>query len=100
MAATRRDTSFRDAIRSLLAFATFVEQAAALVEGGADVLMIETFRHLEELRVAFEAARQAVPDTPIIASMTFDPSETVADGSSPEHVARTLREWGADAIGV
>jgi len=83
-----------------LAFATFAEQAAALVEGGADLLMIETFRHLEELRIAFEAARQAVPDTPIVASMTFDPSETVADGSSPEQVAQTLREWGADGIGV
>src|SRR5215208_1674087 len=55
-----------------LAFATFAEQAAALVEGGADVLMIETFRHLEEVRVAFEAARQAVPDIPIVATMTFD----------------------------
>jgi homocysteine S-methyltransferase len=83
-----------------LAAATFAEQAAALVEGGADVLMIETFRHLEELRIAFDAARRAVPNTPIIASMTFDPSETVADGSSAEQVALTLREWGADAIGV
>ncbi|MBM3217286.1 MAG: bifunctional homocysteine S-methyltransferase/methylenetetrahydrofolate reductase [Candidatus Rokubacteria bacterium] len=83
-----------------LAFATFAEQAAALVEGGADLLIIETFRHLEELRIAFEAARQATPATPIIASMTFDPSETVADGSSAEQVALTLREWGADAIGV
>src|SRR5262245_35449717 len=62
-----------------LVFATFAEQASALVEGGADVLVIETFRHIEELRIAFEAARQAAPDTPIIASMTFDPSETVAD---------------------
>src|SRR5438552_4964104 len=83
-----------------LAFATFAEQAAALVEGGADVLILETFRHLEELRIAFEAARQATPATPIVATMTFDPSETVADGSSPEHVAATLREWGADGIGV
>jgi homocysteine S-methyltransferase len=83
-----------------LASATFAEQAAALVEGGADVLLLETFRHLEELRIAFEAARQAVPDTPIIATMTFDPTETVADGSGPEHVATTLRAWGADAIGV
>ncbi len=82
------------------AFATFAEQAAALVEGGADVLMIETFRHLEELRVAVQAARQVAPDTPIVASMNFDASETVADGSSPESVAATLRDWGADGIGV
>ena len=83
-----------------LASATFAEQAAALVEGGADLFVIETFRHLEEIRIALEAARRAAPGTPIIASMAFDPTETVADGSTPEHVASTLRDWGADAIGV
>jgi len=83
-----------------LAFATFTEQAAALVEGGADLLVLETFRHLEEIRIALEAARQAAPDIPIIASMAFDPTETVADGSGAEHVATSLRGWGADAIGV
>jgi homocysteine S-methyltransferase len=82
------------------ASATFAEQASALVEGGADVLVLETFRHLEEIRIALEAARRAAPDTPIIATMAFDPTETVADGSSPEHVATTLREWGADGLGV
>src|SRR5438876_9572066 len=70
-----------------LAFASFAEQAQALVEGGADLLVLETFRHLEEMRIAIEAAHQAAPATPIIASMTFDPTETVADGSTPEHVA-------------
>jgi homocysteine S-methyltransferase len=83
-----------------LAFLTFSEQASALVEGGADLLVLETFRHLEEIRIALEAARKVVPGTPIVASMAFDPSETVADGSNPEHVAVTLRDWGADAIGV
>jgi homocysteine S-methyltransferase len=83
-----------------LAAATFAEQAAALVEGGADLFVLETFRHLEEIRIAIDAARGVAPGTPIIASMAFDPTETVADGSTPEHVATTLRAWGADAIGV
>jgi homocysteine S-methyltransferase len=83
-----------------LAAATFAEQAAALVEGGADLLVLETFRHLDEIRIALEAAHRAAPHVPIIASMAFHPSETVADGSSPEHVAGALRDWGADAIGV
>src|SRR5215813_1766271 len=80
--------------------ATFAEQAAALVEGGVDLFVLETFRHLEEMRIAIEAARRAAPGLPIIASMAFDPSETVADGSTPQQVATTLRDWGADAIGV
>ena len=32
--------------------------------------------------------------------MSFNPSETVADGSTPEQVAATLRDWGADVVGV
>jgi methionine synthase / methylenetetrahydrofolate reductase(NADPH) len=83
-----------------LAAATFADQAAALVEGGVDLFVLETFRHLEEMRIAIEAARGAAPELPIIASMAFNPSETVADGSTPEQVAATLRGWGADVIGV
>jgi homocysteine S-methyltransferase len=83
-----------------LAAETFADQAAALVEGGADLLVLETFRHLEEIRIALEAVRRTAPGVPVIASMAFDPTETVADGSTPEHVATTLRDWGADAIGV
>lgn len=79
---------------------TFAEQAAALVEGGADVIIIETFRHLEEMRLAIGAVRRVAPITPVIATMTFDASETVADGSPPEQVAACLRFFGADAIGV
>ncbi len=83
-----------------LAAATFADQAAALVEGGVDLFVLETFRHLEEIRIAIDAARRAAPELAIIASMAFNPSETVADGSTPEQVATTLRDWGADAIGV
>jgi homocysteine S-methyltransferase len=83
-----------------LVASTFAEQAAALVEGGVDLFVLETFRHLEEIRIAIEAARRAAPGLPVIASMAFNSSETAADGSTPEHVANTLRDWGADAIGV
>ena len=83
-----------------LVAATFADQAAALVEGGVDLFVLETFRHLEEIRIAIEAARRAAPELLIIASMAFNPSETVADGSTPEQVAATLRDWGADVIGV
>jgi methionine synthase I (cobalamin-dependent) len=80
--------------------ATFAEQAAALVEGGVDLFVLETFRHLEEIRIAIEAARRAAPGLPIIASMAFNASETAADGSTPEQIATMLRDWGADVIGV
>ncbi len=83
-----------------VAYDTFAEQAAALAEGGVDFLVLETFRHLDELEMAVKAARFGAPGLPILASVTFDATETVADGTDPEHVARALAGWGVDMIGV
>jgi homocysteine S-methyltransferase len=80
--------------------ATFAEQAAALAEGGADVLVLETFRHLDEMGVAIQAARAGAPSLPIVATVTFDSEGTVADGTPPEDVASVLRDFGPDVIGV
>ena len=79
---------------------TFTEQAAALAEGGADLLVLETFRHLEELAIAVAAAKKGAPGLPIIASVTFDSNGTVADGSEPEAVAERVRDLGIDVLGV
>ena len=79
---------------------TFAEQALALAEGGVDLLVFETFRHLDELAIAVAAARRVAAELPILASVTFDESGAVADGSSPEKVAERLRGMGVDALGV
>jgi methionine synthase / methylenetetrahydrofolate reductase(NADPH) len=80
--------------------AAFAEQADALAEGGADVLVLETFRHLDELAIAVAAARQGAPQLPILAMVTFDAEGTVADGSQPEKVAERLRDMGVETIGI
>src|ERR1700741_2654439 len=49
--------------------ATFAEQAAALVEGGVDLFVLETFRPLEEVRIAIEAGRRAAPGPPVLPSV-------------------------------
>lgn len=82
------------------AFATFSEQAAALAEGGADLFIIETFRHLDEIGEAIRACKAAAPHLPTVATVTFDSGGTVADGTEPEDVARILRDFGPDMIGV
>jgi homocysteine S-methyltransferase len=79
---------------------TFAEQAVALAEGGVDLLVFETFRHLDELAIAVAAARRVAGGLPILASVTFDESGTVADGTPPEKVAERLQAMGVDAIGV
>jgi methionine synthase I (cobalamin-dependent)/5,10-methylenetetrahydrofolate reductase len=80
--------------------ATFAEQAAALAEGGADLIVFETFRHLDELAIAVNAARRTAPGLPVLAMVTFDAGGTVADGTGPEKVAQRLLRMEVDAIGV
>jgi methionine synthase I (cobalamin-dependent)/5,10-methylenetetrahydrofolate reductase len=80
--------------------ATFAEQCEALVDGGVDLFILETFRHTGEIALAIRAAQQVAPGTPILASMTFDSTGTVADGSGPEAVAQFLADLGVFALGV
>src|SRR5436189_648577 len=44
----------------------FRDQISALLEGGVDLLILETFGYLEELHQAYQAARELHPDIPII----------------------------------
>ncbi len=77
----------------------FAEQISALAEAGADLLILETFSDLLELREAVAAARE-VYDLPVIASMTFTRDDRTILGDAPARVALQLYESGADAIGV
>jgi homocysteine S-methyltransferase len=79
--------------------AAFREQIAALVEGGVDLLMLETFGYLEELRQAILAARDVSPKLPVVALVTVDEDANCLDGSTPETFAPRLEQWGADVIG-
>lgn len=80
--------------------AAFTEQCEVLVAEGVDVLLLETFRQPVEIRIALEAAKRVAGSVPVVASVSFDPFGTMADGVGPEEMARLLAEWGADAIGV
>ena len=79
--------------------AAFREQIAALVEGGVDLIVLETFGYLEELHQAILAARDVNPKIPVIAQVTIDEDSNCLDGSTPEVFAPRLAEWGADVIG-
>jgi methionine synthase / methylenetetrahydrofolate reductase(NADPH) len=77
----------------------FVEQIRALTESGVDLIVIETFSDLYEIREAIKAARQ-VSDLPVVASVTFTRDDRTLLGDDPVRVARMLREAGVDVIGV
>lgn len=78
----------------------FKEQAACLITAGVDVICLETFRQLTELRLAIEAVRTLSADIPVIACVAFDAEERTAEGADPERVAMLLADWGADVIGA
>jgi methionine synthase I (cobalamin-dependent)/5,10-methylenetetrahydrofolate reductase len=79
--------------------AAFREQIGALIEGGADLLILETFGYLEELHQAILAAREVNPKIPVVAQVTIDEDGNCLDGSTPEVFTPRLVEWGADVIG-
>src|SRR5581483_6936699 len=79
--------------------AAFRDQIAALIEGGADLLIMETFGYVEELHQAILAARDVNPKIPVVALVTVDEESNCLDGSTPETFAPRLEEWGADVIG-
>jgi methionine synthase / methylenetetrahydrofolate reductase(NADPH) len=78
----------------------FGEQMRALIEGGADCLMLETFSDLHEIQQAIAAARDVGGEIPVIAMMTVGADLLTPFGASPEDVARALDTWGADIIGL
>ncbi len=85
------------------AYRAFRDQARVLVDAGVDLLLLETFTATEELWQAFRACRQVAPGLPVITCMSFN-FDTVQmrqiNGPEPERAARTMHNWGADAIGV
>lgn len=81
--------------------ANFREQITGLLEGGIDLLLIETVLDLTELRLAVETARELCA-LPVMVSMTFD---RVVDGyrtmmgQTPEETARAALDLGVDLVG-
>jgi len=77
----------------------FREQAQALLEGGVDLFILETFRDVNEIGAAIDAVRQ-LSDLPIVAQMTTEEDGNTLDGTPPEQFAPALERRGATLIGV
>jgi methionine synthase / methylenetetrahydrofolate reductase(NADPH) len=87
-------TSFAEA-RSV-----FREHVAALVEAGVDLVILETFSVLNELREAIFAARDAAgDDIALVAQVTIDDDGNMPDGTSTDTFTRQLDQWPVDAAG-
>lgn len=78
----------------------FAEQLAGLLEGGIDLVLIETMSDLAEVAAAIDAARSVAPGLPVIATMSFDTNLRTMMGVSPTHAMRELAASGIDAVGA
>ena len=79
--------------------AIFREQIEALLVGGVDLLILETFSSLPELRQAVLAA-QDVGGLPIVAQMSFYEDGHTLSGQSAARVATVLDDLGVNVIGA
>jgi len=79
--------------------AAFKEQVEGLLEGGADLLVLETFTNLPELLAAVSAARETT-DLPLVAQMTFAEDGLTLSAEEPSQVVTALELAGVDVIGV
>jgi 5-methyltetrahydrofolate--homocysteine methyltransferase len=77
----------------------FAEQARALAGGGVDAFWVETMSDVDEAVAAILGARDAAPDLPVIATMSFDTRGRTMMGVTPERAGAALLEAGAVAIG-
>jgi homocysteine S-methyltransferase len=81
--------------------AAFREQAGALLDAGVDLLILETFGNLDELREAVFAAREAAgEDLAIVAQVTIDDFGHLPGGADTESFTRTMDSWPVDVIGL
>ncbi|HRW49034.1 MAG TPA: betaine--homocysteine S-methyltransferase [Caldilinea sp.] len=78
----------------------FAEQARGLVEGGVDILWVETMSDLDEVKAAVEGARSVAPDLPICATMSYDTRGRTMMGVTGAQMVQQLAALGLTAVGA
>ncbi len=77
----------------------FREQIEALMEGGVDFLLLETFYDYQQMVHALSVAK-SISDLPVVAQMTFSEDGHTFSGHTPAEAFKMLQARGADVIGL
>jgi len=80
-------------------YKAFIPQVKGLVEGGADLIIIETMNDLQEAKLALMAAKE-FSSLPIIANLTFEKNGSTISGTNMLTGFATLTQFGADIVGA
>src|SRR5581483_8485233 len=85
-------------------YAAYLEQVLALIEGGVDVLLVETCQDLLQAKCAlaavFDGMRQAGKQLPVQVQVTLEATGTMLLGSEIGAALTTLEPFDVDAIGL
>ena len=81
------------------AYEMFKQQAIAGEKAGVDLVALETFSDLEEVKLAISAIKENTA-LPFFVTMTFRSNGKTLMGNTPELLAQTAQEWGAMAVGL
>ena len=78
----------------------FREQMTALLEGGIQVFMLETFTYLDELIICIKTAGKLADYIPVVAQMTYPARGRTAVGNDALLCAEKSLEAGASVVGT
>lgn len=77
----------------------YKEQIKALSDAKPDLIILETFSDIKELKIAVMAAKE-VCSLPIQAQLTYAENGTTMSGTTPEAAVSVLEAMGVDIIGA
>lgn len=78
----------------------FKEQVRGLVDGGVDLIVLETFGLVKEMEQAIRAVKEVAPDLPIIAQVTVNDEGVLIRGASLESFIAGVSGYALDAVGL
>ncbi len=78
----------------------FTEQVRGLVDGGVDLIVLETFGLVKEMEQAIRAVREAAPNLPIIGQVTVNDEGVLIRGASLESFVAGVSGYNLDAVGL
>ena len=80
-------------------YENYKEQVAILEKAGVDLIILETFYDIEEIKAVLKATKENT-DLMVIASMTFDKNLKTIYGVDPKRAVTVLENKGADGVGA
>lgn len=78
---------------------SYTQQARAITEAGADLLVIETQFDLGEIKAAIDGVR-SISSLPLVVSLSYDRGKRTMMGISPNQAGKELEGLPVDVIGI